>query len=84
MSIKIIRKDPRDGLEEYPVETERGYEMSNRRIPENRHHVENSTFLRSLNEAAHLIQQGYCLRMTGPGKRPSLISAVRLQIVSSK
>ena len=81
MAVKIVRLRPREGLDEAPIETERGYELVDRRIPERRHHVENSTFVRSMEEAAYLVEQGYAIRMGAPGKRPSLIAPASLTIV---
>lgn len=81
--IRIERISPRDGLDEQPVETERGFELVDGRITADKHHVKNSTFLRSLDEAAYLVEQGYSIRMAAPGKRPSLISPDSLRIVRS-
>jgi hypothetical protein len=81
MPVRIERVSPRDGLDEKPIETERGYELVDRRIPDDRHHVRNSTFVRCLEEAAYLVEQGFAIRMGAPGKRPSLISPGRLRIV---
>lgn len=81
MTVRIERLNPREGLDEQPVETDRGYELVDRRITERRHHVENSTFVRSLEEAAYLVEQGYAIRMGAPGKRPSLIAPASLRIV---
>ena len=83
MPTRIERVRPRDGLDEQPVETERGYELVDRRIPARRHHVENSTFVRSIEEAAYLVEQGYAIRMGRPGKRPSLIGPASLRITRS-
>ena len=83
MAIRIERINPREGLDEKPIETERGFELVDRRIPEDRHHVRNSTFVRSIEEAAYLVEQGFAIRMGAPGKRPSLISPDSLRIVRS-
>ena len=83
MAVRIERLRPRDGLDEEPIYTERGYELVDRRIPERRHHVENSTFVRSIEEAAYLIEQGYAIRMGAPGKRASLIAPASLRVVRS-
>lgn len=83
MPTRIERTRPRDGLNEQPIETERGFELVDRRIPERRHHVENSTFVRSIEEAAYLVEQGYAIRMGAPGKRPSLIAPASLRIIRS-
>ena len=81
MPVRIERLHPRDGLPEQPVETDRGFELVDRRIAERRHHAENSTFVRSLEEAAYLVEQGYAIRMGAPGKRASLIAPASLRIV---
>lgn len=81
MSIIIERRRPRDGLAEGPIESDRGFELVDRRISERRHHVENSTFVRSIEEAAYLVEQGYAIRMGALGKRPSLIAPASLRIV---
>lgn len=83
MAIRIERIRPRDGLNEQPIETPRGYELVDPRIPQRRHHVENSTFVRSIEEAAYLVEQGYAIRMGAPGKRASLISPASLRIIRS-
>lgn len=83
MTTRIERLQPRDGLDEVPFKTERGFELVDRRIAENRHHVANSTFVRSIEEAAYLVEQGYAIRMAAPGKRPSLIAPASLRIVRS-
>ena len=80
MPTTIERTAPR-GVAEYPFETERGFELVDRRIPNRKHHVENSTFVRSIEEAAYLVEQGFAIRMTGPGLRPSLIAPGNLRIV---
>jgi len=83
MPTRIERLHPRDGADEQPIETERGYELVDRRIPERRHHVENSTFVRSLEEAAYLVEQGYAIRMGAPGLRASLIAPASLRVTRS-
>ena len=81
MAIRIERTNPRDGLDEIPVETDRGFELVDPRIVQDRHHVKNSTFIRSIEEAAYLVEQGYSIRMGAPGKRASLISSQSLRII---
>lgn len=77
----LARINPRDGLDEGLVETERGFELVDERVPGERHHVKNATFVRSIEEAAYLIEQGYWIRMADPEKRPSLISPASLRII---
>jgi hypothetical protein len=83
MTVRIERISPRDGSAEEPFLTDRGYELVDPRIPEDRHHTRNSTFVRSIDEAAYLIEQGFSIRMSAPGKRPSLIASKSLRIVRS-
>jgi hypothetical protein len=83
MRTRIERLNPRDGLDEQPVETERGYELVDPRIPHDKHHVKNSTFLRTIEEVAYLVEQGFSVRMGVAGKRASLISSDSLKIVRS-
>jgi hypothetical protein len=83
MAIRIERINPRDGLDEKPIETERGFELVDMRIKEDRHHAKNSTFVRSIEEAAYLVQQGFAIRMGAKGKRHSLISPDSLRIIES-
>lgn len=79
--VRIVRTQPRAGGDEFPALTSRGYELVDRRVAGQKNKVENATFVRSLDEAAYLIEQGYAIRMTGPGKRPSLISPRGVKIV---
>jgi hypothetical protein len=83
MPIRIERTNSRNGIDEQPSKSDRGYELVDRRIVERRHFVENSTFVRSIDEAAYLIEQGYAIRMGGPGKRASLIAPSGIRIVRS-
>jgi hypothetical protein len=84
MVIRIERINPRDGLDERPVETKRGFELVDMRIKEDRHHTKNSTFVRSIEEAAYLVEKGFAIRMGAKGKRPSLISRNSLRIIESE
>ena len=83
MSVSIERRRPRNGVAEHPLETDRGFELVDRRLSDRRHHVENSTFVRSIEEAAYLVEQGFAIRMTGPGLRPSLIAPDSLKIIKT-
>jgi hypothetical protein len=83
MTVRIERTNPRSGEDEHPIETERGYELVDRRVAGQKNKVENSTFVRSLEEAAYLVEQGFAIRMGGIGKRPSLISPNSLRIIRS-
>jgi hypothetical protein len=81
MTVKIVRINPRPGVVEEPVESDRGFELVDRRIIGQRNKVENSTFVRSIEEAAYLVEQGLAIRMGALGKRPSLISPQSVRIV---
>lgn len=81
MTVRIERTKPRSGKDEYPIATERGYELVDRRVAGQKNKVENATFVRSLEEAAYLVEQGFAIRMGGPGKRPSLISPAGVRII---
>ena len=80
MPVKIERIHPRAGVIEKPVKTERGFELVDRRIVGQKNKVENSTFVRSIEEAAYLVEQGFAIRMGAPGKRASLISPQSLRV----
>ena len=78
MGIKIERIYPRPAGSEYPVRTSRGYELVE---PGFKNKVENSVFVRTLEEAADLIERrGFSIRMGCPGKRASLICPKSLRI----
>jgi hypothetical protein len=81
MTLKIVRISPRPGAVESPIESDRGYELVDRRISGPKNRVENSTFVRSLDEAAYLVEQGFAIGMGAAGKRPSLISPQSLRII---
>jgi hypothetical protein len=81
MVITIERIHPRPGVMETPVETERGFELVDRRLSGQKNKVEKSTFVRSIEEAAYLVEQGFAIRMGAPGKRASLISPPSLRVV---
>ena len=83
MTAQITRVRARPGAIEVPVESDRGFELVDRRISGQRNKVENSTFVRSIDEAAYLVEQGFAIRMGAPGKRPSLISPQSLRIIRS-
>jgi hypothetical protein len=78
--VRIERIRPRSPQEE-PVFTSRGYELVDPRVNGQKNKVENSTLVRSIEEAAYLVEQGFAIRMGSPGKRPSLISARAVRVV---
>lgn len=79
--IRIERVSSRPGGTEVPHRTARGYQLADPRKGDEKHHAANATFVRTLEEAASLIDDGFSLWMTRPGKRPSLISPGGLRIV---
>jgi hypothetical protein len=80
MIVRIERINPRH-KDEVPVLTSRGYELVDQRNSGQKNKVENSTFVRSIEEAAYLVDQGFAIRMGAPGLRPSLISADSVRVV---
>jgi hypothetical protein len=80
MPVTIERVNPRPGAKEQPVETDRGFELVDRRISKQKNKVENATFVRSIDEAAYLIDQGFAIRMGALGKRSSLIYPKSIRI----
>ncbi len=81
--IRIERTDPRAGGPEEPYYTTRGYKLGDPAKGDRKHAASNAVFVRTLDEAAALVDRGYSLWMTRPGKRPSLISPGSLQIIRS-
>ena len=80
MSISILRTHPRPGSQEHPVRTRRGYEL----VVGRKNKVEDATFVKTLEEAADLIEHhGYAIRIGCRGKRPSLISPSGLLVYAS-
>ena len=81
MGVRIERTDPRHGEQEMPLETARGFELVDGRSTGQKNRVDNVTFIRSLDDAAYLVEQGYSIKMTGRGKRPALVSPAKLRII---
>ena len=81
MDVRIERIDPRHGEQEMPLETARGYELVDGRATAPKGGHENATFIRSIDDAAYLVEQGYSIKMTGQGKRPALVPPARLRII---
>lgn len=76
--------NPRSGGIEEPLWTTRGYQLADPRHGASKHHAEYAVFVRTLDEAAHLLDRSYSLWMTRHGKRPSLISPGSLRVVRSE
>ena len=81
MGVRIERIDPRHGEQEMPLHTARGYELVDNRLTGQKNGHGSATFIRSIDDAAYLIEQGYSIKMTGEGKRPALVSPARLRII---
>ncbi len=64
-----------------PLETARGFELVDSRAGGQKNRLETATFIRSIDDAAYLVEQGYSIRMTGQGKRPALVSPAKLRII---
>lgn len=81
MTTRIERISPRPGAHESPIESDLGFELVDRRVAGQKNKVENATFVRSIEEAAYLVDQGFAIRMGARGKRASLISPQSLRII---
>lgn len=79
--VRIERTKPRGGKQEAPWLTSSGHCLGDPRHGDEKHHELNAVYVRTLEDAAEMIARGFSLRMTGPGKRPSLISPAGLRIV---
>lgn len=79
--IRIERISSRSGVVEEPAVTTRGYQLADPAHGKHKHHAEHATYVRSLDEAAALIERGFSLRMGSKGKPPSLIAPKSLRIV---
>ncbi len=66
--LRIERVTPRPGAKESPILTSRGYELADRRAGREANKVANATFVRTLEEAVDLIENGSSIRMGAPGK----------------
>lgn len=79
--IRIERIASRDGVVEEPVVTAKGYQLADPAHGRHKHHAEHATFVKTLDEAAALVERGFSLRMGAKGKAPSLIAPKSLRIV---
>jgi hypothetical protein len=78
--IRIERTSPRMGVMEEPVLNARGYKLGDPDLGKEKHHAENAVHVKTLDEAAALIGQGFSLWMGAKGKRGSLIAPQSLRI----
>ncbi len=79
---RILRKHPRQGASEEPWRGSRGYELAAPSLSaKERNLASSATYVRTLEEAADLVERGYALRMGAHGKRASLISPKSLKVV---
>ena len=86
MGVRIERIDPRHGEAETPLQTARGFELVDGRAYGMRANglkgrADHATFIRSIEDAAYLVEQGYSIKMTGEGKRAALVTPAKLRIV---
>ena len=81
--IRIERVSPREGIVEEPDFTSKGYRLGDPAHGNVKHHAEHTVYVKTLDEAAELIEKGFSLWMgaKGKGKRASLISPQSLRIV---
>lgn len=81
--IRIERVAPRKGVVEEPDFTSNGYRLGDPAHGKHKHHAEHTVHVRTLDEAATLIEKGFSLWMGAKGKRASLIAPKSLRIVWS-
>lgn len=81
--IRIERTSPRNGVVEGPDVTSRGHRLGDPAHGKDKHHAEHTVYVRTLDEAAALIEKGFSLWMGAKGKRASLIAPKSLRIVRS-
>lgn len=79
--IRIERISSRSGVMEEPAVTTRGYQLADPAHGKHKHHAEHATYVKTLDEAAALIERGFSLRMGAKGKASSLIAPKSLRIV---
>lgn len=79
--IRIERVSPREGVVEEPDFTSKGYRLGDPAHGNAKHHAEYTVYVKTLDEAAELIEKGFSLWMGANGKRASLISPQSLRIV---
>lgn len=79
--IRIERVSSRSGVVEEPIITAKGYQLADPAHGKHKHHAEHATYVRTLDEAATLIERGFSLRMGAKGKPPSLIAPKSLRIL---
>ncbi|WP_061969700.1 hypothetical protein [Bosea sp. Root670] len=70
----IERVRPRPGGPEHPHQTKRGFRLADPKHGNRQHVTANAVYVETLEEAAALIERGFWIWMSQPGKRPSLIS----------
>jgi len=67
MAVRIERVKPRFPNGEHPYQTRRGYELADPQIGHEWHFAKNAIHMKSLDEAADLIEaRGFAIRMSGP------------------
>jgi hypothetical protein len=79
--IRDERVSSRSGVVEEPALGPRGYQLADPAQGRNRHHAEHATPVRTLDEAAALVERGFSLRMGAKGRFPSLIAPKSLRII---
>lgn len=79
--IRIERISSRSGVVEEPVVTTKGYQLADPAHGKHKHHAKHATYVKTLDEAAALIERGFPLRMGAKGKAPSLIAPKSLRTI---
>ncbi|SEO90547.1 hypothetical protein SAMN04490248_115112 [Salinihabitans flavidus] len=81
--IRIERVSPRKGVVEEPDFTSKGYRLGDPAHGKHKHHAEHTVYVKTLDEAGALIEEGFSLWMGAKGKRASLIAPKSLRMVRS-
>jgi len=79
--IRIERSAPREGANEEPELSAKGYCLGDPKFGAVKHHAKNAVYVKTLEAAAELVSQGFSLRMVGKGKRASLVAPGSLNII---
>ena len=79
--ISIERISSRSGMVEESAVTARGYQLADHAHGKHKHHAEHVTYVKTLDEAAAMIERGFSLCMGAKGKAHSLIAPKSLRIV---
>jgi hypothetical protein len=81
--IRIERLNPRGGVVEEPVVNAQGYCLGDPKFGPKNKLAAHAVYVKTLAEAAEIVDAGFSLRMASEGKRGSLISPASLRVIRS-